>query len=274
MWSRDMWRRGRCAALQGNCTHDPPEAMINQLRRSPGAVALVDRRPGQCLLMAYEDLLVLDGPQIWIDNLYLRAAVPDLGPADRANSSIGLLSVPRLDNKDVYPVGEAARFVTRCTFQGDGLGPSIASWGNEDVYIERAPLKPHRQRNRVHHNNRMHLCARAPARDTEWQISAAWMQSACCRAPTHSQELKRQTCRAWVMPMFLAALPVKISMFRDGVRYLRRNGMALRPNLCRCRMCLCEPRRSRRRPAQLQRLFVGDQRPGRCVGAHREQHVL
>jgi len=146
--------------------------MVNKLRRSPGAAALVDRRPGQCLLMASEDLMPLDSPYIWIDNLYLRAAVPDQEPVARANISVGLLSVPRLDNTDAYPIGKAARFITRCTFQGDGLGSSVAFWGNEDAYLERTPRPgKHVWCIRVHHTRTV-PCACMHRHCYGWNVSA------------------------------------------------------------------------------------------------------
>ena len=113
---------------------------MNVLRRAANATALIDLRPGQCLMMAEEDMVPIVNPAIWLDNLYLRISPPT---KDRAFVSVGLLSIPRMSWQFDEP-GEAVRFVTRCTLQGDGLGPSVGVWVNEDTYIERTPpsLRP------------------------------------------------------------------------------------------------------------------------------------
>lgn len=57
-------------------------------------------------------------------------------PNDREYQFISLIGFPPLK----WPLeGEGKRFVTRTTFQGDGLGPAVGIWADESVYVESAP---------------------------------------------------------------------------------------------------------------------------------------
>lgn len=133
--------------LQGNCSNAPPESMLRRLSRAEtsGAPAkeLINLGPAQCLLISYEDLMPVDGPSVWIDNLYLRVAVPvplASNNTTRRTTHISLVSAPLLAEVPYYPTDEVAvRYITRCTFQGDGLGPSVGVEVSEDTYLERAP---------------------------------------------------------------------------------------------------------------------------------------
>lgn len=135
--------------LQGNCSTAPPESMLERLRRAelPTAAVkdLIGLRPGQCLLISYEDLMPVDTPRVWIDNLYLRTvtALPGfLATPSRRKTHVSLLSA-HVEKKSARRTGgAAARFVTRCTFQGDGIGPAVGIEVNEDTYVERAPPRP------------------------------------------------------------------------------------------------------------------------------------
>lgn len=126
--------------MQGACPDAPPSSLTNLLRRTAGAAALIPLRPQQCLLASQEDLLPLVGPRVWVDNLYMRVAAPHEPAELRVFNSVGLLSVPRIRDALAYAEpGRALRYITRCTFQGDGLGSAVAIWGQEDAYMERAP---------------------------------------------------------------------------------------------------------------------------------------
>ena len=60
-------------------------------------------------------------------------------PDDRLSLSVTLAVHPDLQGP---LLGLGANYITRTTFQGDGLGPTIGVWADESVYIESASLRP------------------------------------------------------------------------------------------------------------------------------------
>lgn len=73
--------------------------------------------------------------RFWLDNLYLRAVYHN-APNDREYQYISLIGLPPLR----WPLeGEGKRYITRTTFQGDGLGPTVGVWSDENVHIESTP---------------------------------------------------------------------------------------------------------------------------------------
>lgn len=77
--------------------------------------------------------------RIWYDNLYLRVVFHNAPAPQRSQHHVVLASVPRLRG---ISAGLGARYYTRVTFQGDGLGSSIAAWPSEATYVESA-APPH-----------------------------------------------------------------------------------------------------------------------------------
>ena len=110
--------------MQGEC----PEASTADLPQIP-APALVPLRPGQCILLAAEDMLSILSPDMWLDNLYLRTLVPQNSTASRADSFVALTAVAPV-------AGNTSRYMTRITFQGDNMGPTVGMFADEKVFIE------------------------------------------------------------------------------------------------------------------------------------------
>lgn len=116
--------------MQGNCSTSkgvPPEA---------GDLA-VAMRAGQCVIVVAADLFVVRSPQLWMDNLYIRLAIPTLAVGDeqRKNKFASLVGFPPLKEP-------AEHYLTRMTFEGDGDGPSCGVWADSEAYIEGAPHPP------------------------------------------------------------------------------------------------------------------------------------
>lgn len=76
--------------------------------------------------------------RMWYDNLYLRAVFHNtpLEQQNRQTHYIGLAGLAPLK----WPLrGLGARYITRVTLQGDGLGPTMGVWADESAYLESAP---------------------------------------------------------------------------------------------------------------------------------------
>lgn len=74
-----------------------------------------------------------------MDNLYLRLAFTGK-PNIRPWGYISLASFAPLH----WPLrGQGRRYVTRTTLQGDGAGPGVGVWAEEDTYIESVPQPMH-----------------------------------------------------------------------------------------------------------------------------------
>ena len=74
-------------------------------------------RPGQCLLVANADMLVILSPNMWLDNLYLRALFANVPLGEeqlRSKTSITLAGAPPIADN---PAISVARYMTRMTFQ-------------------------------------------------------------------------------------------------------------------------------------------------------------
>ena len=119
--------------LQGNC------ASSLELPNVPGP-ELAPLRPGQCILMAQEDMLTMYTADIWLDNLYLRALYvnPVPGREDREIGFVALAAVAVVVNGT--RAGTAARYMSRMTFQGDDWGPTVGVFADEKVYVEGAAV--------------------------------------------------------------------------------------------------------------------------------------
>ena len=77
---------------------------------------------------------------LWLDNVYMRMLFRNL-PDERAWLYPTLAGQAPLRGP-LFGLG--AHYITRTTFQGDGLGPTVGVWADEAVYIESAPpLHPH-----------------------------------------------------------------------------------------------------------------------------------
>lgn len=78
-------------------------------------------------------------------------------PNDREYQFISLIGFPPLK----WPLeGEGKRFVTRTTFQGDGLGPAVGIWADESVYVESAPPPPSVLHSHRHWQSRGRACGK------------------------------------------------------------------------------------------------------------------
>eukprot|EP00892_Ulva_mutabilis_P002162 jgi/Ulvmu1/11947/UM082_0026.1 len=120
-------------SIRGNCAAPPTAGDATVLAATPGAAQLLPFRPGQCLMLTHDDLLPLFSHRVWVDNLYLRAVGINMLADNREDVNIVLAAVPPLP----WPLrGLARRYFTRTTFQGDGLGPTVAFWADENVYAE------------------------------------------------------------------------------------------------------------------------------------------
>ena len=85
--------------------------------------------------------LLLQAPpacSLWLDNLYLRMLYRNL-PDERKSLFVTLAGQPGLRGP---LLGLGAHYITRTTFQGDGLGPTVGVWADEAVYVESASLRP------------------------------------------------------------------------------------------------------------------------------------
>lgn len=112
--------------MQGNCS----AALTPPLEAGELAVPL---RAGQCVLVADSDLFLVTAQEIWIDNLLLRLAWPNLAPSDttRKNQYATLIGLSKL-------AAPGEHYITRVTFQGDGLGPGVGIWADSQGYVEGA----------------------------------------------------------------------------------------------------------------------------------------
>ena len=109
--------------MQGECS----EASIADMPQIP-APAMVPLRPGQCILLAAEDFMTILSPNLWLDNLYLRTVIPASDvPRDEMFVALTAVAPTR---------GNATRYMTRMTFQGDNAGPTVGIFGNEKVFVE------------------------------------------------------------------------------------------------------------------------------------------
>eukprot|EP00892_Ulva_mutabilis_P002163 jgi/Ulvmu1/11948/UM082_0027.1 len=119
-------------SIRGQCRSPPGEIDLAVLTRSPGAVQMLPVQPSQCVIITNQDLLPTLSYRFWLDNMYLRVTYHN-APRERKDTYVSLVGLPQLH----WPLrGEGKRFVTRTTFQGDGTGPAVGIWANEDVYIE------------------------------------------------------------------------------------------------------------------------------------------
>lgn len=114
--------------MQGDCTGVSIENLP-----SLGTTPLAPLRPGQCVLLAQEDMLPLYTPDIWLDNLYLRVYIPE-GLTRFDHYYVTLISVPALTGTPRD--GTATRYMTRMTFQGDNKGHTVGVYADASVYIE------------------------------------------------------------------------------------------------------------------------------------------
>lgn len=75
--------------------------------------------------------------EMWLDNLYLRTLFKNapLGVM-RDDQFISLAAVPLLNGTRG---GNATRYMTRMTFQGDDAGPTVGVFADEKSYVEGAP---------------------------------------------------------------------------------------------------------------------------------------
>eukprot|EP00892_Ulva_mutabilis_P002164 jgi/Ulvmu1/11949/UM082_0028.1 len=119
-------------SIRGKCESPPDDNDLAVLTRTPGAVQMVPVQAGQCVIITNEDLLPILSFRFWLDNVYLRAVYHNV-PNDRAYQYISLLGLAPMR----WPLrGEGKRYVTRTTFQGDGTGPTVGIWADENVYVE------------------------------------------------------------------------------------------------------------------------------------------
>lgn len=125
--------RVRC--LQGFC-EGASTSHLPDLTTPP----LVPLRPGQCIVLGQEDVLPLKTPDIWLDNLYVRALYRN-APANvtREDAFLAMIPVPGRRLLDNFTREEPpTRYLTRMTLQGDNLGNTVGVFGDESVYIEGA----------------------------------------------------------------------------------------------------------------------------------------
>eukprot|EP00892_Ulva_mutabilis_P002166 jgi/Ulvmu1/11950/UM082_0029.1 len=122
-------------SIRGNCSSPPSEIQLAVLANTPTAVALLPMQPNQCLLFTHEDTFPTLTRHIWMDNLYVRMLFHNV-PADSSREwgYASLAAFPPLVNRPYRWHGQ--HYVTRCTFQGDGLGPAVGIWADENAYIE------------------------------------------------------------------------------------------------------------------------------------------
>lgn len=114
--------------VQGECTG---ASLENLPELSPGLTSL---KSGQCVVLGHEDLMVIWSPDIWLDNLYLRAHYKLLvTDVPREDTFISLAGLPPVEGPRL---GTTTRYFTNMTFQGDGKGPTVGVFADEPTYIE------------------------------------------------------------------------------------------------------------------------------------------
>ena len=92
--------------------------------------------PGQCILLAQEDLLTITSSDIWVDNLYLRTLFKNAKKGlQRKDGFVGLAAIAPLNGT---LLGTGARYFTRMTFQGDNKGPTVGVFADEKTFVEGA----------------------------------------------------------------------------------------------------------------------------------------
>jgi hypothetical protein len=94
-------------------------------------VPLLDNPKGQCLLLAYDDLLGVVSPRFWAHNLYLRAATPPT--TNRATHFPALVLVSPAAS------GDFAAYFSDIIFQGDSEGSTVALGADDKLFIQSAP---------------------------------------------------------------------------------------------------------------------------------------
>lgn len=103
--------------MQGNCSNPDPAAALGL--SAEDAASLLPLKPFQCMLITHEPWLNVRGGNVWVDNLYLRAAA---GP--RVDSeALAFVFTPnermfstRLA-RDISHDGDVLLYITDTTFQ-------------------------------------------------------------------------------------------------------------------------------------------------------------
>ena len=94
--------------------------------------------PGHSLLLTEPLHMHVAVCRFWMDNLYVRAVAHNT-PRSREFQFISLTGMPPLR----WPLkGQGKRFFTRTTFQGDGVGPTVGLWADENAYVQSASPPP------------------------------------------------------------------------------------------------------------------------------------
>ena len=78
---------------------------------------------------------------MWLDNLYMRMKYDSTAPNPRQYQYATLAGLAPLVGPRRW---QAQHYITRSTFQGDGLGPAVGVWADESGYIESVPSPPPR----------------------------------------------------------------------------------------------------------------------------------
>lgn len=114
--------------LQGDCT----EASMEHLPKLWPSLTIL--KPGQCVVLGHEDIMSIWSPDIWVDNLYLRAHYkPEQTDLPREVTFLSLVGLPPVEGRRL---GTTTRYFTNMTFQGDDIGPTPGVFANEPTYIE------------------------------------------------------------------------------------------------------------------------------------------
>jgi len=77
---------------------------------------------------------------MWLDNLYLRASYHN---ADRPHPKFRAMSLSGFAPLEWPLQGQGKTWITRITFQGDGVGSAVGVWAGENMYIESTSHSSH-----------------------------------------------------------------------------------------------------------------------------------
>lgn len=84
---------------------------------------------GRCFLLTFDDLLAVTREQFWVDNLYLRAALPEGNL--REFHFPALISVAASSSRR-----RPKLFFTNMTLQGDGEGSTVGIGVDSRVFLQ------------------------------------------------------------------------------------------------------------------------------------------
>lgn len=76
---------------------------------------------------------------MWLDNVYMRMAFTSASEKPREKLLPSLTGLAPLDSVNLQQ-GTGEYYVTRTTFQGDGVSSVVGIWADESTYVESTSL--------------------------------------------------------------------------------------------------------------------------------------